>query len=56
MANKFYITAGLPPIDNSDSGTTNSFYATAGLVPDDTAEVGEVTIPVFAHYYNQMRS
>lgn len=38
MANEFYITAGLPPIDNGNESGINKFYITAGLVPDDTAE------------------
>lgn len=38
MANEFYITAGIPPIDNSTGATSNSFYISAGLIPDDTEE------------------
>lgn len=36
MANQFYISAGIPPIDNSSGATSNNHYITAGLVPDDT--------------------
>lgn len=37
MANTYYISAGLVPIDNSTGADTNTFYISAGLVPDDTA-------------------
>ena len=37
MANIFYITAGLPPIDNSTSSPANTFYITAGFPPADLA-------------------
>lgn len=37
MANQFYITAGIPSIDNSSGATSNSFYISAGLIPDDIA-------------------
>jgi len=55
MANQFYISAGLPPIDNSSGATANNFYISAGIVPDDTAASGGATIPLFIHLYNQMR-
>jgi hypothetical protein len=45
MANEFYITAGLPPIDNENESGVNKFYITAGLVPDDTAEEPSEFIP-----------
>ena len=35
MANQFYITAGLPSIDNSSGATANTFYISAGLIPTD---------------------
>lgn len=40
MANDFYISAGIVPIDNSTGATAMSFYISAGLVPDDTAAPG----------------
>jgi len=40
MTNEFYITAGIPPIDNGNESGVNKFYITAGLVPDDTAVGG----------------
>lgn len=42
MANEFYISAGLIPIDNSSGTTADSFYIAAGLVPTDTNEEEEV--------------
>jgi hypothetical protein len=36
MANDYYISAGLSPIDTSTGvGATNTFYLSAGLSPDD---------------------
>lgn len=43
MANEYYISAGLVPIDNSTGATANSFYISAGLVPTDTAAAGGAT-------------
>ena len=40
MANQFYISAGIPPIDNSSGATSNNYYIAAGLIPDDTAAGG----------------
>ncbi len=40
MANQYYISAGLVPIDNSTGATANTFYISAGLVPNDTAAAG----------------
>ena len=37
MANEYYISAGLIPIDNSSGATANTYYISAGLVPDDEA-------------------
>jgi hypothetical protein len=37
MANDFYISAGLIPIDNSTGAVAMTFYISAGLVPNDTA-------------------
>jgi hypothetical protein len=41
MANEYYISAGLIPIDNSSGATANSYYISAGLVPVDTALGGD---------------
>lgn len=52
--NKFYISAGLIPDDNS-GGDRNKFYISAGLVPDDTAAgPSGLSIPVAYHHYQQM--
>lgn len=49
--NTFYISAGLPPIDNSTGATANTFYISAGLVPDDTAGGSGVTfMPQFMQH------
>lgn len=53
MANQYYISAGITPIDNSSGATSNNYYISAGIVPDDTSAEG-VTIPVLMHHYNQM--
>lgn len=37
---EFYITAGLPPDDNSGDDGTTYFYITAGLPPDDIVSGG----------------
>jgi len=37
MANEYFISGGLPSIDNSSGATANSYYISAGLVPTDTA-------------------
>ena len=37
MANQYYISAGITPIDNSSGATSNNYYISAGIVPDDTA-------------------
>ena len=44
MANEYYISAGLPPIDGSSGGDTNSYYISAGMVPDDA--VSDLSIEV----------
>ena len=54
MANDFYISAGLVPIDNSTGAVAQSFYIAAGLVPNDTAG-GGLSIPVAMHHYEEMR-
>ena len=38
--NKYEISAGIVPIDNSSGAEAMSYYISAGLVPDDTALVG----------------
>ena len=48
--NTFYISAGLPPIDNSTGATANTFYISAGLVPDDTTGGSGVTAPTSTLY------
>jgi len=53
MANEYYISAGLVPIDNSSGATANTYYISAGLVPDDEAG-GTTTIPIMNHHYQQM--
>ncbi len=37
MANEYYISAGIVPIDNSSGATAQSYYISAGIVPDDLA-------------------
>ena len=44
--NKYYISAGLVPIDNSTGATEHSYYISAGLVPDDEAAAGGGAIPL----------
>ena len=48
---EFYITAGLPPDDNSGDDGTTYFYITAGLPPDDTAVGGGLSIPIAMYHY-----
>jgi len=56
MANEYYISAGLVPIDNSSGATINSFYISAGLVPDDTAEAPTTEDNrIVIRLYNQYR-
>ena len=43
MANDYYISAGIVPIDNSAGATAQSYYISAGLVPTDTAAGGRTT-------------
>ena len=45
MANEVYISAGIPPIDNSTGADSNTVYISAGLVPDDTAS-GSTLLPI----------
>jgi hypothetical protein len=53
--NKYYISAGLVPIDNSSGATSNTFYISAGLVPDDTAAGTTTVAPLMYHYQQMMR-
>lgn len=52
MANQYYISAGLPPIDNSSGATSNNHYISAGLIPDDTgAAPPTLGIPIAMYHY-----
>jgi len=44
MANEFYISAGLPPIDNSEGAASNTAYVAAGLIPDDVETTLSVSV------------
>lgn len=46
MANEYYISAGITPIDNSVGATANCYYIAAGITPIDTAAAGGGKIPV----------
>lgn len=52
MANQYYISAGIVPIDNSSGATSNNYYISAGIVPDDTgAEPPSLSIPIAMYHY-----
>jgi hypothetical protein len=40
MANEYYISAGIIPIDNSTGATANNYYISAGIVPADLPAAG----------------
>ena len=37
MANQYYLTAGIAPIDGSEGATANTYYIAAGIIPLDVA-------------------
>lgn len=49
MANQYYISAGLVPIDNASGAASNSYYISAGLIPDDAAAGGETGTVCWGH-------
>lgn len=51
MANQYYISAGIVPIDNSSGATANNYYISAGIVPTDTEAPGGLSVPIAMYHY-----